>query len=151
MSICIGYKAVYCNFLFSIHRTNILALTPNLISIFSYIYKELFFSESSKQSINEHDHQALFKINLYKSDLEPVDGAAVDEGGKHPDPVPEVVSNRREGQNHVEVPSYPLNEHVVHVEWGHLHLKVLLQGQLLHLEASREKCIIYEIIYTGVR
>lgn len=49
MSICIGYKTVYCNFLFSIHRTNILALTPNLISIHvvSYIYKELFFSESS--------------------------------------------------------------------------------------------------------
>lgn len=47
----------------------------------------------------------------------------------------------------MEVPPDPLNEHVVHVEWGHLHLNVLLQGQLLHLESSNEKCTIHPITY----
>lgn len=64
----------------------------------------------------------------WESDLEPVDGAAVDEGGEHPDPVAEVVSDGTEGQHHVEVPPDPLNEHVVHIERRHLHLQVLLYG-----------------------
>lgn len=115
------------------------------MNIFLYLSRTLLFKRLN-QSINGHNHLAHFKRNLQKADLEPVNGAAIDEGGKHPDPVPEVVSDRREGQHHVEVPPDPLNEHVVHVEWGHLHLKVLLQGQLLHLESSKKSVQFIQLL-----
>lgn len=49
------------------------------------------------------------------ANLEPVNGTAVYEGGEHSNPIAEVISDRTEGQHHVEVTSDSLDEHVVHV------------------------------------
>ena len=47
-------------------------------------------------------------------DLKPVNGAAVDEGGKHAESVPEGVADGTHGQHHVKVLTDPVNEVVVH-------------------------------------
>ena len=44
--------------------------------------------------------------------LEPVDGAAVDEGGEHADSIPEGISNGTHGQDHVELLSHSIHKEV---------------------------------------
>ena len=48
------------------------------------------------------------------SDLEPIDGAAVDERWEHPQTVAEGISNWTHGKHNVEVGLHPLDEVVVH-------------------------------------
>ena len=57
--------------------------------------------------------------------LEPVDGAAVDEGGEHAEAVAEGISNGAHGEDHVEVLFDPLNEEVVHREGSGINLPSL--------------------------
>ena len=46
--------------------------------------------------------------------LEPVDGAAVDEGGEHAEAIAKGVSDGAHGQDHMKVLLHTLNEEVVH-------------------------------------
>ena len=70
--------------------------------------------------------------------LEPVYCAAVDERGEHSESVPERVPDGREGEDEMEVPSYPLYKLVVHVEWGDLYTGVLQLSYHLHLYKQTE-------------
>ena len=57
--------------------------------------------------------------------LEPVDGAAVDERGKHSKSVAEGISDGTHGQHHVEMFLHSLNKEVVHGERRGLYLPTL--------------------------
>lgn len=58
--------------------------------------------------------------------LEPVNGAAVDEGGEHAEAVTEGIPNGAHGKDHVKVLLHPLNEEVVHGQRSGLNLTALM-------------------------
>lgn len=67
-------------------------------------------------------NQMLAKFRSRVTDLEPVDGTAVDEGWEHPESVPERISDRGHGQDNVEILLDSINEVVVHRQWGGIYL-----------------------------
>ena len=72
-------------------------------------------------------------LRVADADLEPVDGAAVDEGWEHAQSVAEGVADRTEGEDEVEVASHSLNELVVHVHRRKVGGGVLQLSDHLHL------------------
>ncbi len=64
--------------------------------------------------------------------LEPVYSAAVDEGGEHPHPVSECVSNGTEGQDDVQVLSTPVHKVVEQRERCMLCILVVSLGKRPH-------------------
>ena len=56
--------------------------------------------------------------NRCSSHLEPVNGAAVDEGGELPQPVPEGIPDGAHGQDHVEVVLAAADKEVEESKWG---------------------------------
>ena len=60
--------------------------------------------------------------------MEPVDGAAADEGGEHPQPAPKGVPDGAHCQYNVEVLPNALYEQVVHGQRGGLNLPSLCVG-----------------------
>ena len=73
--------------------------------------------------------------------LEPVDGAAVDEGGEHAEPVAERVPDGTEGEDEVKVGANALQELVVHVEWREFELGALQQRDDLHLNTTTQRLL----------
>lgn len=71
------------------------------------------------------------------SNLEPVDRAAVDEGGKHPQAVAEGVADGAECQHDVQMAPDALHELVVHVKGSELYLQVLKLTNCLHLSMKK--------------
>lgn len=67
-------------------------------------------------------NQMLAKFRSRVTDLEPVDGTAVDEGREHPESVAERISDRRHGQDNVEILLDSINEVVVHRQWSGIYL-----------------------------
>lgn len=68
--------------------------------------------------------------------LEPVYGAAVDEGGEHAEAVAESISNGAHGEDHMEVLLDPLNEEVVHREGSGINLPSLQE----EIDQSAQDC-----------
>ena len=60
--------------------------------------------------------------------MEPVDGAAADEGGKHPQSAAKGVPNGAHCQDNMEVLADTLYKQVVHGQWGGLDLPSLCVG-----------------------
>ena len=60
--------------------------------------------------------------------MEPVDGAAADEGGKHPQSAAKGVPNGAHCQDNMEVLADPFYKQVVHGQWGGLDLPSLCVG-----------------------
>ena len=71
------------------------------------------------------------------TDLEPINGAAVDERREHSQAVAEGIADGAEGKDDVKVAADALHKLVVHVERGDLNLRILQLTQELHLEARR--------------
>lgn len=67
-------------------------------------------------------NQMLAKFRSGVTDLEPVDGTAVDEGREHPESVAERISDWGHGQDNVEILLDSINEVVVHRQWGGIYL-----------------------------
>jgi hypothetical protein len=67
--------------------------------------------------------------------LEPIDGAAVDQGWELPETIPEGVPNEAHGQDNMQLIAAPLHEHVEERDWSAVGLPglVALPVKLTHL------------------
>lgn len=84
-----------------------------------FIYLGIYSNPTTQMSAS---NQMLAKFRSRVTDLEPVYGTAVDEGWEHPESVAERISDRRHGQDNVEILLDSINEVVVHRQWGGIYL-----------------------------